>query len=1006
MQYATEPKCNYCDACMNEYCGCKLGRIKEIEPTCDSTAVIPSITVDSVEGITNLANCLVHVTSTNTTYYVDDKHRVMITWAGPVDIPGYDMQNNPNGYRDQIVTDIEKGIAVIYDKHGNGFTFGIFQSLDADGAVTDAVNAKLDEMAENGTLGEIIATYLDNITLVYDNIAELRAADNLRPGDIARTLGYYTPNDGGGSSFRIRAKENSDSDDSATIIIVDDNTAELLIDTSISYDQFGAKGDGATDDYSAIRAAHIFANDHNLTVTANQLKTYYVKNITSAIPVTTNIDWKGAHFIIDDSGTPTDYHLFDVTPTGGTSDFTGVVSSLEKNQMQCDLKGYGNLIVKFVNSNKKDFIRTGGNANQGSSRTEYVRVDNDGRILDPVYFPFEQVTSISARKLDETFLTIENGIFKTIVNTVDSYHYYGRGIIVHRCNVTIKNLTHTVEGEDDTTTSSPYSGFICSVMCANLTVKDCNLSAHKRFYTADNVAKGSYDLNTEGTIDLLVENVHQMNELCNNELWSIHGANYCRNCTFKDSTLSKIDAHKGVYNLYVYNCVVGSRGIGGCGAGEVIIKNTEVNSYRFFYLRDDFGSWFDGKIEIYNCRLNCNEQRVKYLLWALNNDGTHDYGYMCKLPSLKVENFFFNNQSGATERNVIYGFTPATNVDFLASYTTNAANECYPQVFDGSIDIKNVHTNTVSMSVSQMPLCNAEIENLYVEKTGSAPNRAESLHPQSKYNQNIPNMYIKIEDCDITQPNYEFTRPEDDAREWYSATHCSLWTPYLYANLDETFINTHRPVMDITIKKCVNLFLGVSGRAITFHLENCEIRQLRGEVANTPVHMMYCYAKGCKFTVRQIDVEDPSAQNDPGWIFPHIYTYHFEDCYFDVQTWAVNQGNVLEKEAFLYTWRTHNRVLVNVVTSINPSFNYSITDIATQLSVTNMTKEYGVQAQELLSGLSGVAVIRRSGSTSTLPSGTNGVIDNNYGSYIIPTGYKFYDTTTSTDKTFNGTTWV
>lgn len=156
MQYATEPKCNYCDACMNEYCGCKLGRIKEVEPTCDSTAVIPSITVESVEGITNLANCLVHVTNTNTTYYVDDKHRIMITWAGPVNIPGYDMEGNPNHYKDQIVTDTEAGIAVIYDKNGVGFTFGIEQNADFEEAVSSAVSTVLERMVEDGTLENII----------------------------------------------------------------------------------------------------------------------------------------------------------------------------------------------------------------------------------------------------------------------------------------------------------------------------------------------------------------------------------------------------------------------------------------------------------------------------------------------------------------------------------------------------------------------------------------------------------------------------------------------------------------------------------------------------------------------------------------------------------------------------------------------------------------------------------------------------------------------------------
>lgn len=155
MHYATGSKCNYCDACMGEYCGCKLGRIKETEPTCDSKAVIPSVTVETVDGITNLANCLVHVVKNNTTYYVDDKHRIMITWAGPVNIPGYDMEGNPNKYKDQIVTDTENETAVIYDNHGKGYLFGITSEN-----LQEAVNNKLDEMIEDGTFAEVVGDYL------------------------------------------------------------------------------------------------------------------------------------------------------------------------------------------------------------------------------------------------------------------------------------------------------------------------------------------------------------------------------------------------------------------------------------------------------------------------------------------------------------------------------------------------------------------------------------------------------------------------------------------------------------------------------------------------------------------------------------------------------------------------------------------------------------------------------------------------------------------------------
>lgn len=136
------------------------GCIREKQPGCPMQAVIPSVTVESIEGIKNLADCLVHVSDINTTFYIDDKHRPIITWAGPIDIPGYDMEGNPNNYRDQIVTDVANQIAVIYDKSGNGYLFGLAENID----LQEQVNNKLDQMAEDGTLEQIVSTYLGVIT--------------------------------------------------------------------------------------------------------------------------------------------------------------------------------------------------------------------------------------------------------------------------------------------------------------------------------------------------------------------------------------------------------------------------------------------------------------------------------------------------------------------------------------------------------------------------------------------------------------------------------------------------------------------------------------------------------------------------------------------------------------------------------------------------------------------------------------------------------------------------
>lgn len=126
INYAPEQKCNYNNCCMNEYAHKQKACIRNRQPDCKAQAVIPSITVETVDGITNLANCLVHVTSTNTTYYVDDKHRIMITWAGPVEVASYDIAENALGLKGQVLYTIIDDIfsEVYFDKVGVGHIIG------------------------------------------------------------------------------------------------------------------------------------------------------------------------------------------------------------------------------------------------------------------------------------------------------------------------------------------------------------------------------------------------------------------------------------------------------------------------------------------------------------------------------------------------------------------------------------------------------------------------------------------------------------------------------------------------------------------------------------------------------------------------------------------------------------------------------------------------------------------------------------------------------------------
>lgn len=115
--------------------------------------------------------------------------------------------------------------------------------------LTERVDAKLNEFAENGTLEQIIAKYINNkFARTYNTLADMKSDTSLIDGMYANTLGYYTINDHGNSLYYISSKkpttgyfENLDNG----------NYAQLIIDDNTSVKNFGAYGNGNIDDYNS-----------------------------------------------------------------------------------------------------------------------------------------------------------------------------------------------------------------------------------------------------------------------------------------------------------------------------------------------------------------------------------------------------------------------------------------------------------------------------------------------------------------------------------------------------------------------------------------------------------------------------------------------------------------------------------------------------------------------------------------------------------------------------------
>lgn len=120
-----------------------------------------------------------------------------------------------------------------------------FDNLD----VQEEINNKLDAMVEAGTLQEIIADYLNSKAVFgFDTVAAMKAATNLIDGSYAKTLGYYSKNDGGMATYKIREITNSDVVDERFIIAIgeDDLIAELITDDLVNVCQVGGQQNFST----------------------------------------------------------------------------------------------------------------------------------------------------------------------------------------------------------------------------------------------------------------------------------------------------------------------------------------------------------------------------------------------------------------------------------------------------------------------------------------------------------------------------------------------------------------------------------------------------------------------------------------------------------------------------------------------------------------------------------------------------------------------------------------
>lgn len=413
--------------------------------------------------------------------------------------------------------------------------------------------------------------------------------------------------------------------------------AAPAVDGPVSYEAFGAIGDGKADDLPAIVAAHASANARGLPVRSRPGATYHLGRRALTAVIATDTDWGTSRFVIDD--TDVEDHrgsLFAVRSLLDPVPLT--ITRLTRDQRRIDVTLPHDCWVRVENDRTRVYIRRGLNQNDGTPRRDCFILRRNGSIEGDIDGDYPVVTTVEARSIDERQLTVKGGVFTTIANRMrqpTGYNYWARNIAISRSRTLVDGLTHHVTGEGEF--GHPYSGFLLVRQCADVTLRDCIVTGHRTYSTigaaGQPVSMGSYDLNAADVVNFTLRGC-RMDDICDTSRWGVIGTNFCKNILLDGCTLSRMDAHQGVSGTYtIRGCTLGHAGLNAIGRGVLTIEGSTLNGRALLSLRADYGSTWEGTVAIRNCtwRPGCGAAIQPYVLNA-NNDGRHDFGYPCFMP--------------------------------------------------------------------------------------------------------------------------------------------------------------------------------------------------------------------------------------------------------------------------------------------------------------------------------------------------------------------------------------
>ena len=489
----------------------------------------------------------------------------------------------------------------------------------------------------------------------------------------------------------------------------------------VYYSEFGAVGDGVTEDFPAIVKCHEYANANGCTVKADPGAVYYIKETGAPAVVMTDVDFGDATFILDDAKIPVSspsrtcgiFRVLREYPVKTYNKDSDVVKRFNENGgIRADEfkhLGYapGHPVLLIIHDTENGAYNRWGCHATGSPnpQRELVLSDAEGNV-DPdtkLLLDYKGVTKIEEFRIDDAPLTVKGGKFITKANCAPPvYTAYSRGLRVERSNVTVRDTVHEITEEGPL--GAPYSAFIGHYAANNVLIEGLSLQSHKSYkdYEYDENGKvvkihsimGSYDIGGSFGNNIVYRKCIQSNfykyeekniTYNEHERWGIMGSNYNKNITFDSSVLSRFDAHAGIYNVVIRNTKISYIKL--IGGGKAVIENSTIiapegEARPLIELRPDYGSTWRGEIVVKDCEfINWTHPNV-YIIGGVWNNWA--FGYKTSLPSITVDNLKIDK--------------PTDKIYVYPKYVSDVTKKIDEEMLEG--DVKNLNPMFISPTVT------------------------------------------------------------------------------------------------------------------------------------------------------------------------------------------------------------------------------------------------------------------------------------------------------------------